>query len=112
MGEFIVEAPGPDDQFAVFEDDGETGYLYLYRPITGEILRHLQIYNCSADLRVGVEDVKVLWSRDGSKLGVVIWDRFRGVMDLPNRREGRVWLENRETPGIGEQDWLRGFDLA
>jgi len=29
---FIVEAEGPNGIFGVFEDDGETGYLYIYEP--------------------------------------------------------------------------------
>jgi hypothetical protein len=56
------------------------------------------------------EDVRVVWSQDLQKCGVIIWNQFRGVIDLANDREGRVWLEDRNTPGIGDAMWLDGFD--
>ena len=48
---FIAEAPGPDGFFAVFDDNGETGYLYVYRPGEG-IQNHLRIYVRSSKLDV------------------------------------------------------------
>jgi len=44
---FIVEAQGPDGVFGVFEDDGETGYLYIYEPEGAGIIQHLHIYHRS-----------------------------------------------------------------
>ena len=108
-GRFIKEAAGPPGMFCVFEDDGETGYLYIYEPEGNGVTRHLHIYDRSPRLDVGEEDVQPQWSSDFAKCGVSIWGKMRGIIDLTSDREGRVWLESRETPGIGDAEWLRGF---
>lgn len=107
--QFIKEAAGPSGVFGVFEDDGETGYLYIYEPKGRGVLNHLHIYDRSSKVGVKEQDVEVAWSGDCKKCGVRIWGKMRGIIDLASKREGRVWLENRETPGISDPEWLRGF---
>jgi hypothetical protein len=109
--EFVKEAPGPQGVFGVFEDDGETGYLYLYEPGRREVFQHLHIYDRTPNLPVQEQDVRVVWSEDLSKVGVQIWGKMRGIINLATGQEGRVWLENRNTPGIGDAAWLKGFRL-
>jgi hypothetical protein len=111
MPSFTVDRAGPAGLVGVFEDDGETGYLYVYEPKTRKILRHLHLYDRSANVNVKVEDVRVEWSKDLNKCGVVIWDKMRGIIDLEQQREGRVWIEDRNTPGIADCNWLKGFEL-
>ena len=106
---FIVEAVGSGDLFAVFEDDGETGYLYVYEPNGRGIMNHLRVYVRSATVDVEEEDVAVEWSRDFSKCGVRIWGKLRGIINVQTKKEGRVLLEDRNTPGIGDPSWLDGF---
>ena len=106
---FVVYAIGPKGQVGVFEDEGETGYLYLYSVREQTVVRYLHIYDRSPRLSVSREDVHVVWSEDGTKCGVVIWGKMRGVIDVASDREGRVWLESRDTPGIGDAEWLQGF---
>ena len=110
-GQFVREAPGSPGVFGVFEDDGETGYLYLYEPGGREIFRDLHIYDRSPNLPVEEHDVQVLWSEDLTKCGVLIWGKMRGIINLATGQDGRVWLESRSTPGIGDVEWLKGFDL-
>jgi hypothetical protein len=109
---FVTETEGPKGTFGVFEDDGETGYLYLYQPDGLGITRHLHIYDRSPRLNVQQDDVKVLWSDDHSKVGVLIWGKMRGIIDLTSGREGRVWLECPESPGVSDDEWLNGFKLS
>ena len=106
---FIVEEPGPPGLFGVLEDDGTTGYLYLYAEVGG-IKRHLHVYNRSEALAPTEEDVFVVWSRDLQKCGVVIWSKMRGIIDLSRNLEGRMWMETRDTPGIRDAEWLAGFE--
>ena len=106
---FIIYEKGPDRRFAVFEDEGATGYLYLYDSKEKKVTRHLHLYNRSKDLAVSREAVKVLWAAGHAKCGVLIWGEMRGIIDLESGKEGRVWMENRHTPGIGDQKWLEGF---
>lgn len=106
---FIKEKVGPPGVFGVFEDDGETGYLYICEPEGRGVMRHLHIYDRSPEVRVEEGDVEVTWSDDLKKCGVRIWGKMRGIIDLASDREGRVWLANRDTPGIGDSEWLLGF---
>src|SRR5947208_15880928 len=109
--EFVTEAAGPPGVFGVFEDDGETGYLYLYEPDGRKVFQHLHIYDRTPDLPIREQDLRVIWSEDLSKVGVLIWGKMRGIINLTTGQEGRVWLENRNTPGISDAEWLKGFLL-
>ena len=106
---FIVHAVGTGNQACVFEDDGQAGYLYLYCLPEQTVVRHLHIYDRSEKLPVTRRDVQVLWSDEGTKCGVKIWGKMRGIIDLASDREGRVWLESRDTPGVADAEWLKGF---
>ena len=107
--DFIVEASGPSGLFGVFEDDGETGYLYLYEPDGQGVTRHLHIYDRTPELHVQESDVQVEWSTDQTKCGVRIWGKMRGIINVASGQEGRVWLVGRSTPGIGDAEWMKGF---
>jgi len=86
--EFVTEAAGPQGLFGVFEDDGETGYLYLYEPGGREVFQHLHIYDRTPNLPVREQDVRVVWSEDLSKVGVQIWGKMRGIIN---------WLQARRV---------------
>jgi len=107
---FILHASGPDSLFAVFEDNRETGYLYLYDSNGRQIVQHLLIYDRSDELDVIIQDVWLGWSEDGVKCGVAIWNRMRGIIDRVKKKEGRIKLEDRDTPGIDDPEWLKGFE--
>lgn len=109
---FVADQSGPDEYTAFFEDDGETGYLYVSDRRKNEIVQHLQIYNDSAALNVSQDDVHVIWSEDGTKCGVVIWGGLRGIIDLAKGTEGRVFIESRDTSPIADPEWLRGFPTS
>ncbi len=34
---------------------------------------------------------------------------MREIINLATGQEGRVWLQNRNTPGIDDAEWLSGF---
>ena len=97
--------------FGIFEDDGQTGYLYVYEPKGSGISRHVHLYDRSPNLEIGAEDVKVVWSDDCSKVGVSILGKMHGIIDIATGREGRVWLESPESPSISDDEWLMGFVL-
>jgi len=99
------------ERAVVFEDDGETGYLYLFSPDAEKIEKHLHIYDRNAGLDVSPDDVDVLWSMDELKCAVLVWGKIRGIIDLRLKKEGRAWLESRTTPGISDREWLKGFEV-
>jgi hypothetical protein len=107
---FILYDKGVGTQVCVFEDEGDTGYLYLYDSAEQKVLRHLHLYDHPSTLGVSSQDVDVVWSEDYAKCGVIIWGKMRGIIDLKSGQEGRVKLESRDTPGIGDKKWLKGFE--
>ncbi len=107
--DFIVYAKGPRSLFGVFEDDGDTGYLYILNKAEQRILQRVQIYDDAKNLGVSAEDVQVLWTGSDIKCGVLIWNKMRGIIDHTGDREGRAKLYSRETPGIDDIGWLSGF---
>ena len=107
---FVGDQAGPADYTGFFEDDGQTGYLYVSDRKKNEIVQHLQIYINSAQLGVEAKDVEVVWSKGGNKCGVSIWGGMRGIIDLAKKREGRAFVESRTTPPIEDPEWLEGFE--
>jgi hypothetical protein len=107
---FVAYSQGPHRLFAVFEDDARVGHLYLYDLEDDNVVQDLQVYICSQQLQIRRRDVRLAWSKDGDKCGVIIWDKMRGIIDRAKKREGRVKLEDRNTPGIIDHQWLKGFE--
>lgn len=84
--------------------------MYLYEPEGAGVINHLQIYDSSAQLGVKPDDVRVVWSSDGKKCGVVIWNGLRGIIDLARNEERRVKLVSRQSLPITDPEWVKGFD--
>ncbi len=78
---FVAECQGPAGLFGVFEDDGETGYLYLYHPDDG-ILEHHWVYNRRSDKSATEENTKVSWQADSKSFVVTINNIPRGAIHL------------------------------
>jgi hypothetical protein len=95
----------------IFEEEGETGYLYLYSADLSKIKQHVHIYDKNSALSIAKDDLYVLWSTDESKCAVVIWGQVFGIIDLRSNKEGRVWLERNGTLGTDDPSWLKGFEL-
>jgi len=109
MSDFIVDQVGPGGLVCVFEDDGSTGYLYLYEPDGRGVVEDLLIYNRAQELNVQEGDVKVFWSTDGSKCAVSIWNGIRGIIDLKRNEKFCSRLESRDTAPIRDPMWLTDF---
>lgn len=86
----VFEAPSPETNYlVVFEDDGETGYLYGADPTNTEqpILDALHIYNVKDVVdRETASVVEILWSEDGLKACLVIDQYPHAVFDFEARR--------------------------
>src|SRR5262245_48333557 len=85
-----VEGPSPSTQFGVvFEDDGETGYLYgLDFSRQGQpIVDALHIYNVKQVTdQTQASVVQIVWSQDGLKAGLVINKYPHAIFDFAARR--------------------------
>jgi hypothetical protein len=68
----------------MFEDDGETGYLYATdsaRP-QNPILDALHIYNASTVLGGQTSHAQIVWSSDGLKAGLLLNGQLHAVLDF------------------------------
>jgi hypothetical protein len=87
---FVLEGASPLTNFvAVFEDDGDTGYLYgLDRSGADQpILDALHIYNVSAiSDRSLPSKFQIVWSADGLKAALYINDYPHAAFDFAARR--------------------------
>jgi hypothetical protein len=91
VGDIFLDGPSPkiDHYHVVFEDDGNTGYLYAYdlRNEKQPILDALHIYNVQ-----NIEDrekpslFQIFWSSDGLKAALFINHYPHAVFDLESQR--------------------------
>jgi hypothetical protein len=72
---------------AVFEDDGETGYLYACDRAREDntILDAVQVYAVQAMPKTSVQ-LRMRWSADGMKAGLWLGDQLSAVIDFEARR--------------------------
>jgi hypothetical protein len=109
MNDFIIGSANTDGLYCIFEDDGDTGYLYLSDHGGEGIIDHMHIYSHPKRLGVQETDVEVVWTTDGLKCGVKIWGNFYGVFDLVSSTKKSVLVKDRKTPPITDQALLDGF---
>ena len=109
MQTFIIDSAREDGLFCYFEDDGETGYLYLYEEDGAGIIDHLHIYDDPEQIGVTEDDIEVVWSKNQGKCGVKIWGNFYGIFDLDSNKKISMTVEGRETAPISDPALLEGF---
>lgn len=82
----IMESPSPKvaDYMLVFEDDGDTGYIYVLSLNSpgNPIVDALHIYNVKdvTDKKVK-SNYKIVWSQDGTKGALFINDYCHAIVD-------------------------------
>ncbi len=108
--QFVVATPGPPEYVGFFEQDDRTGYLYLLARAKKHVVAYVPIYTAAARLKIRASEVRVVWSADGDKCGVVIRGQMRGIIDLSRDRPGHASFVDPSSPGINDFEWLRGFE--
>jgi hypothetical protein len=109
--EYTVSAAGPDSVFAVFEDEGDVGWFYLYDPLELRILNCTHVYNRS-NVRVDSTDIDFFWSDDGHTSAVAVWAQMRAFLGVNNGVQLRAPIQSRDAPGIPANQWPSGFEYA
>src|SRR5258708_13633736 len=79
----VVAVDSHGERAAVFEDEGETGYLYVFSLRAASVQTHVHVYDRSDALQMTKDSVEVLWPTDESKCAVRIWATLRAIIDLP-----------------------------
>ena len=105
----MVESGNGEGFFCFFEDDGETGYFYLYEPDGQGVIDHLHIFSRPVQFDLGAKDVEVLWSQDGTKCALKLWNNVYGIFDLATNQKFSVSVKNKNTPPIDKAELLDGF---
>jgi hypothetical protein len=71
----------------VFEDDGETGYLYATNEQATEIFDALHLYNHGGPGQVGAGDeLVVVWNGAVMRAGLYCYGAFQAVVDFATQR--------------------------
>jgi hypothetical protein len=107
----LLASDSPDGKWAgVVEDDGSTGYFYLYRHDKG-IQDSILLYH-SAAVPLSESDIQVYWSRDSRKCGVAVRGKYRAIIDVVSRQKLSRFMESIQTAGIRDKGWLLGLPEA
>lgn len=109
MNDFIVDSTNSNGLSAVFEDDGETGYLYIYEADGAGVIDDLQIYSNSSKSSVKEKDVEIVWSKDMKKCGVKIWGNFYGIFNTETGDKFRTKLVDNNSSPITDSELLSEF---
>lgn len=107
---FLIAEKGPADRWAIFEDDTRTGYLYSFSADAGAIDDSVQVYVRTDHLDVAPRDVRLYWSNHGDKCAVAVWSHLRAIIDIEKGEAGGAALLDKSSPGINDEEWLRGFE--
>ena len=108
-GSFMLYSPGPGSTFAVFEDDTETGWFYLYEATQQKILKAVHIYERSL-VTIDEDIVDMGWAVNGSVCGLAIWGEFRAFLGVTNGVQLLKVLKDSEERGIPVSEWPTGFE--
>jgi hypothetical protein len=101
----VGDVEGPPNYIGFFEDTGESGDLYVVNSEKTSVLKHLQVYvDREHKLTLTEDDVKVVWSEDGTKCAVIIFGAIRGVIAMDS--DEAVAFPNGNPP----RRWAVGFD--
>jgi len=91
-------------EFAVFEDDTETAYLYAYDAARNRISDHFHLYNDRGSFTA--DDILLIWSRKKDKLAVFISESLFAIYDF----DRTCGLKGRDLPPNRDNSWFVGFE--
>ena len=98
---FVAQVDAPSHLTTiVFEDDGDTGYLYALAPTNDslELLDALHIYNAEDNLRGADVQLEFLWTDDSSKAALRVNAALWAVFDFAQETG---WTRSNFPPPAG-----------
>ncbi len=111
---FVIDGVSPDGKWlCVFEDDGETGYLY-FCPLSSDgemigIADALWIYNQISPSIFECEKVDIIWSEDSMKSILIVDGECWGIFDLLSKRKLNAPRHNNIIVSISLKIWEEGI---
>lgn len=118
---FTIQEEGQDGLVGIFEDDGETGTLYLFDSEVGiddeGIVAWVPVYVRSAAFAPTASDVWVAWSIDFSKVAAIVkgvsqtpHDCIRAVIDSRSKQACNRFMADSAAEPLRDPIWLSGFE--
>ncbi|MBS2967547.1 DUF2251 domain-containing protein [Metabacillus sp. KIGAM252] len=110
---FFTAAVSPNSKWqCVFEDDGETGYLYLCHLLpNGDmegIADALWVYNQIVPPITDCQEVFITWAEDSSRAALIVDDECWGMFDLQTKRKLEAERKNNIIVPISFETWEHG----
>jgi len=114
LEDFVIDSSSPNNKWiTVFEDNGETGYMYLCSSDeNGEfdkIVDHLWIYNRINPPIEECKKVSIIWSDDSNRTGLIVDGECWGIFDLSSKRKLNAPREKNMIVSIERQLWDNGI---
>ncbi len=112
---FIVDCQSPDGKWvAVFEDNAESGCLYLctWDAKSGKligIMDNLWIYDAIWPSIEEFDDVFITWSDDSTRFALIVEDECWGIVDLQAMRKLAAPREDNCIREIDFEFWEKGL---
>ncbi|MCC5892232.1 DUF2251 domain-containing protein [Exiguobacterium sp.] len=114
---FVIESVSPNERYVcVFEDDGETGYVY-FCPLdsSGEmegIADALWIYDQIAPPIEACEEVGFAWDDRSSKVAFIVDGECWGMLDLNTKRKLTAPREHNAIVSLPIELWEAGIPAS
>ncbi|GAA0180861.1 hypothetical protein SH2C18_34810 [Clostridium sediminicola] len=111
---YVIDSPSPNDKWTtVFEDNGETGYMYLCSSNEdgefNQIVDHLWIYNKINPPIEECKNVFIIWSDDSNRTGLIVDGECWGIFDLSRKRKLNAPREKNMITSIEREAWDNGI---
>ncbi len=112
---FLISEYSPDEKWCVtFEDNGETGYLYIQhvneKGEAGDIFDHLWVYNQIMPPIGACKEVFILWNDDSTRACLIVDQECWGIFDLKSWRKLNAPRKDNEILEISFDVWEKGID--
>ena len=113
---FLIQEISPNGEwFTTFEDNGETGYLYLGKILPNEteniIHDHLWIYNLIQPPIQECKEVFIIWSEDSLKTAIIVDNECWGMFDLKSWRKINAPREGNMITSLPLEVWEKGIEV-
>lgn len=111
---YCIDSSSPDNKWiTIFEDDGETGYMYLCSCEENgefdEIVEHLWIYNQINPSIWECKEVFIIWSDNSERTALIVDGECWGIFDLSSKRKLNAPREENLIVSIERQVWDKGI---
>ncbi|KDN57736.1 MAG: DUF2251 domain-containing protein [Exiguobacterium sp.] len=114
---FVIESASPNERYVcVFEDDGETGYVY-FCPLNDALEMEgvadaLWIYDQISPPIEACEEVGFAWNDRSSRVAFIVDGECWGMLDLATKRKMTAPREDNAIVSLSIELWEAGIPVS